>query len=104
MIDVLRRLFHFGKCIIKYLMQGTALCIENTNRFWKTVFVHTECFSKFSTKVYCGEIFLTTIFLFFEKKKFMTIFFFLGKQAMQPHNTKPRFSSREPKTGVKVNY
>jgi len=104
MIDVLRRLFHFGKCIIKYLMQGTALCIESTNRIWKTVFVHTECFSKFSTKVYSFEIFLTTIFCLLKRKKCMTIFFFVGKHAMQPYNTKPRFSSREPKTGVKVTY
>jgi len=69
MIDVLRRLLHFGKCIIKYLMQGTALCIENTNRIWKTLFVHIECFSEFLTKVYCGEIFLTTIVLFIEKEE-----------------------------------
>ena len=34
----------------------------------------------------------------------MTMLFFVGKQAMQPYNTKPRFSSREPKTGVKVTY
>jgi len=85
-------------------MQGTALCIENTNRIWKTVFVHIECFSEFSTKVYCGEIFLTTIFYLLEGKKCMTIFFFVGKQAVQPYNTKSRFWSREPKTGVNVTY
>jgi len=102
MIDVLRRLFHFGKCIIKYLMQGTALCIENTNWIWKTVFVHIECFSEFSTKVYCGEIFLTTIFCLLKRKKCIPIFFFFGKQAMQPYITKPRFRHVNQKQGLKL--
>ena len=61
-------------------MQGTALCIENTNRIWKTLFVHIECFSEFLTKVYCGEIFhYDHYFLFIEKEEMHDNFLFCWK-------------------------